>query len=482
MAITKIKPVKVWLKSALDYILDPLKTDEKILVTAFNTTPETAYIDFRHTLAKAIEKGNNRAHHLIQAFKPGETTPEQAHEIGKRFADEVTKGKHEYILTTHIDKGHVHNHIIFCAADFVKYRKYKSNKFTLRDIRKLSDDLCTEFGLSTIPASKNKGKHYSEYAADKYGGGSWKSKIKAAIDRLIPVSKDFEDLLKHLQSEGFEIKRGKYVSVRAPGQERFTRTKTLGFDYTEENLKRRIAGVYVPAEKKYYTYRDFIFDEPDEGFDIFNTGKPITRPLYIRPTPAAKLIVDIQNCVKSQQSAGYERWRKINNLKELAKTLNFLTDNNLLQYPDLEAKTEAVNDDFDKTSESLKAAEKRLADMGRLIKQMENYQRTKAVYDGYKASKKKDAYRKEHEADIIIHEAAARALHRHTDAEGRLPNLASLKSKHENLTNKKNALRAEYNRLRHQVREYAVIKKNVTSIVGEIPAHPKRSKAKRVEL
>jgi hypothetical protein len=148
----------------------------------------------------------------------------------------------------------------------------------------------------------------------------------------------------------------------------------------------------------------------------------------------------------------------------------------------LEAKAEAVTGDFEKTAGSLKTAEKRLADMGRLIKQMENYQRTKAVYDGYRGAKNKSSYRKEHEADIIIHEAAARALNKHADAEGKLPNLASLKSKHASLTNKKNALRAEYNKLKRQVREYDVIKKNVTSVIGDIPERQKRSKAKRVEL
>ena len=142
MAVTWIKPVKGGLKRALDYIQNPDKTDEKILVSSFGCAYETAYEEFEFTLSKAMQKGNNLAHHLIQSFEPGESTPEQAHEIGKRLADEITKGRHEYVLTTHIDKGHVHNHLLFCAASFIDHKKYISNKKSYFEIRNHSDKLC----------------------------------------------------------------------------------------------------------------------------------------------------------------------------------------------------------------------------------------------------------------------------------------------------------------------------------------------------
>jgi len=251
MAVTKIKPVKGGLKKALDYIQNPDKTDDKMLVSSFGCGYETAFEEFTNTLSNARDKGNNLAHHLIQSFEPGESTPEQAHEIGKRLADEITKGRHEYVLTTHIDKGHVHNHLIFCAASFIDHKKYVSNKKTYYEIRNFSDKLCKEYGLAVLSPTHDKdrgagkGKHYAEHAADLHGGGSWKSKLKTAIDDIIPQSKDFEDFLKRLEATGHEIKRGKYISVRAPGQERFTRTKTLGVDYTEESIIKRIAGDYV---------------------------------------------------------------------------------------------------------------------------------------------------------------------------------------------------------------------------------------------
>ena len=242
MAVTKIKPVKTGLKQRIEYIQNPAKTDGKMLVSSFGCSYEKADIEFTHTLSRALEKGNNLAHHLIQSFEPGESTPEQAHEIGRRLADEITKGRHEYVLTTHIDKGHIHNHILFCAASFIDNKKYISNKKSYYEIRNFSDKLCKEYSLSVVTPGQDKGKHYAEYVADRDGGGSWKSKLKAAIDNIIPQWTDFEDFLKRLEAADYEVKRGKYISVRAPGQERFTRTKTLGVDYTEDAITKRIAG------------------------------------------------------------------------------------------------------------------------------------------------------------------------------------------------------------------------------------------------
>ena len=178
MAVTKIKPIKSTLSKALDYIQNPDKTDEKVLVSSFGCSYETADIEFGFTLSQALEKGNNLAHHLIQAFEPGEVDYEKAHEIGRQLADAVTKGQHEYVLTTHIDKGHIHNHIIFCAVNFVDHHKYNSNKRSYYGIRNMSDKLCRENGLSVVVPNKgSKGKHYAEYQAEKTGT-SYKGKLK----------------------------------------------------------------------------------------------------------------------------------------------------------------------------------------------------------------------------------------------------------------------------------------------------------------
>jgi hypothetical protein len=453
MAVTKIKPVKGALKRAVDYIQNPAKTDGKMLVSSFGCSYETADIEFQFTLSKALEKGNNLAHHLIQSFEPGEATPEQAHEIGKRLADEITKGRHEYVLTTHIDKGHLHNHLLFCAASFVDYKKYISNRKSYYEIRNASDRLCKEYGLSVVKPGKDKGKSYAEYTADKDGGGSWKLKLKNAIDNIIPQSKDFEDFLKRLESADYEIKRGKYISVRAPGQERFTRTKTLGEDYTEDIIIKRIAGEYTRT----------IQDKKAVDMPVV---KKSAKQIYTRPAPAVNLIIDIENCVKAQQNAGFARWQKIQNLKEAAKTLNFLTENNLLQYAALETKITEIGVTFDETADTLKAAEKRLADMAGLMKHISNYQQTKPVYDGMKTAKDKTAYRRKNESKIILHETAAKVLRKHAGDGEKLPNAAALQTEYTRLTEKKNTLRAEYGKLKQQAREYGIIKKNVDSILN----------------
>ena len=242
MAVTKIKPIKSTLSKALAYIQNPAKTEEKMLVSSFGCSYETADIEFAYTLSQALEKGNNLAHHLMQSFEPGEVSYEKAHEIGRQLADAVTKGQYEYVLTTHIDKGHIHNHVIFCAVNFIDHRKYNSNKRSYYGIRNISDRLCRENGLSVVvPGKGSKGKSYAEYQAEKTGT-SWKGKLKVAVDALIPQASDFADFLRLLQAAGYEIKPGKYISCRAPGQERFTRLKTLGADYTEEAITERIKG------------------------------------------------------------------------------------------------------------------------------------------------------------------------------------------------------------------------------------------------
>ena len=448
MAVTKIKPIKSTLKKALDYIQNPDKTDGKMLVSSFGCSPETADIEFEFTIAQALNRGNNLAHHLIQSFEPGEVDYQKAHEIGKQLADAVTKGQYEYVLTTHIDKGHVHNHIIFCAVNFVDYHKYNSNKRSYYGIRNMSDRLCRENGLSVVvPQKGGKGKSYAEYLAEKTGT-SWKGKLKISVDGLIPQVSSFEELLSRLQAAGYEIKPGKYVSCRAPGQERFTRLKTLGADYTEEAIRERIEGRRTRTAKA---------PKAERG---------------------VSLLIDIENSIKAAQSRGYEQWAKIHNLKQAAKTLNFLTEHQISRYEDLTAKITEIQRESDKAGDALKEVEKRLADMAVLIKNVSTFQKTKPAYDTYRKARNKERYRAAHEGTVILHEAAAKAL----KAAGisKLPNLAALQAEYEKLQEQKEALRADYGKLKKQVREYDVIKQNIDSILRQ-PREPEREKGKERE-
>ena len=443
MAVTKIKPIKSTLSKALDYIENPDKTDGKMLISSFGCSYETADIEFEYTLSKALQKGNNLAFHLIQSFEPGEVDYQKAHEIGKQLADAVTKGQHEYVLTTHIDKGHVHNHIIFCAVNFVDHRKYNSNKRSYYGIRNMSDKLCRENGLSVVvPGKGSKGKSYAEYQAEKTGT-SWKGKLKIAVDALIPQVSSFEELLQRLQAAGYEIKPGKYVSCRAPGQERFTRLKTLGADYTEEAIRERIAGRRAKAAKA-----------PREQRGV-------------------SLLIDIENSIKAAQSKGYEQWAKIHNLKQAAKTMNFLTEHKIEQYADLVSRIEEMAAESGQAADALKDAEKRLADMAVLIKNVSTYQKTKPVYDAYRKARNREKYRAGQEQAIILHEAAARSLKAAGIA--KLPNLAALQSEYEALQAQKEALYADYGKLKKKVREYDIIKQNIDSIL-QADRQPEREK------
>ena len=443
MAVTKIKPVKSTLSKALDYIENPDKTDGKMLISSFGCSYETADIEFGYTLSQALDKGNNLAFHLIQAFAPGEVDYEKAHEIGKQLADAVTKGQHEYVVTTHIDKGHIHNHIIFCAVNFVDHHKYNSNKRSYYGIRNMSDKLCRENGLSVVvPGKGSKGKSYAEYQAEKTGT-SWKGKLKIAVDALIPQVSSFEELLQRLQAAGYEIKPGKYVSCRAPGQERFTRLKTLGADYTEEAIRERIAGRRAKAAKA-----------PGEQRGV-------------------SLLIDIENSIKAAQSKGYEQWAKIHNLKQAAKTMNFLTEHKIEQYADLVSRIEEMAAESGQAADALKNAEKRLADMAVLIKNVSTYQKTKPVYDAYRKARNREKYRAGQEQAIILHEAAARSLK--ASGIAKLPNLAALQSEYEALQAQKEALYADYGKLKKKVREYDIIKQNIDSIL-QADRQPEREK------
>ena len=209
MAYLKIFPIKVTDKKALDYITNPDKTDEKLLVSSFGCSPETADLEFSMTREMAkkngMDKGDNLAFHLIQSFKPGEVDAETAHRLGQQFADEVLKGKYEYVISTHVDKNHIHNHIIFNAASFVDHHKYVSNKRSYHKICRISNRICHENGLATSMPTGEKGKSYKENM-EYHRGTSWKAKLRVAVDKSIWSSINYEEFLQKMQLAGYEVR------------------------------------------------------------------------------------------------------------------------------------------------------------------------------------------------------------------------------------------------------------------------------------
>lgn len=431
------------MSKAIAYILNPEKTDEKLLVSSYGCASETAAREFEWTRKIAEQKGMNPvriiARHVIQSFEIGEVTPELAHEIGKQFADEILGGKYEYVLTTHIDKDHVHNHLIFNAVDFVNYHAYKSYKRIYYDMREVSDRLCKENGLSVIPPSQNKGMGYKEYTEAKRGT-SWKQKLKQTIDRLVITAKDYDDFLRLMQEAGYEIKTGKYISFRAKGQERFTRSKTIGENYTEERIKERIAG-RTPRRSQRQT-----------------TPKGIS------------LIGDIQERIRLIDSKGYEYKAKLTILKEAARTLNYLTENNLLQYADLEKKVEDVHSSYDRTGKELKGVEARLREVQPLIKNISNYQRLKPVYDAFQKAKDKPGFKAKHEAELVIFEAARSTLLA-MQGDEKLPSLKTLQAEQAQLFEEQERLYAERNRFKKEAKQIETIKSNVDTFLSPSADH-----------
>lgn len=435
MAITKTHPIKSTLKDAIEYICDLNKTDGHLLVSSYGCSAETADIEFAWTREQAIDKGTNLGRHLIQAFEPGEVTPEEAHKIGKELAKEILKGQYEYVLTTHIDKGHIHNHLIFNAVNFTNHRCYHSNKRSYHEIRRISDKICKEHGLSVIVPSKSKGKTYIEHATE-ITGTSYKAKLKQTIDRMIPLSSNLEDLLRHLKESGHEIKRGKYISCRASDQERFTRIKTLGTDYSEQSIIKRLSG-QIRTNRK-----------------IRTENKKIG------------LLIDIQNSIKAQESVGYSHWAKINNLKQAAKTMNFLKEHNIDSIEELNSKIEELNFKSESILSEIKQLESKLSELSLLMKYSATYRKLKPVYEAYKKSPDKEKYLRGHESDIILFDVAYKQIQKFRGKTSL--STKELEDKYDALIRQKDSLYEVFKETKNEINKHVVIKQNVMDLQKEI--------------
>ena len=424
MAITKTHPIKSTLKAAIDYICNPAKTDGSLLISAYGCSAETADIEFAWTRRHAIDKGENLGRHLIQAFAPGEVTPEEAHQIGLELAKEILGGKYEFVLTTHIDRGHIHNHVIWNAVSFTDHKHYHSNKRSYYEIRRTSDRLCKEHGLSVIVPRQEKGKSYAEHQAVR-NGTSYKARLKSAIDRLLPACADLEDLLRRLQEEGYDIRRGKYISCRASNQEQFTRLKTLGVDYTEAALAARIAGRPRPSKQP-----------------------------RVQDGCIQRIAV-----IQGNQSPGLQHWAKLQKLKEGAKTLNYLAEHGIDSYEALDRRLAELNAAADDSLATIKAVEGRISELNLIAKYAATYRKCRPIYSRYRKSEDKEKFLRGHESEIILFEAAARELKRLGAVP--LPAAEKLDTELNELIVRKGTLYAQYTAAKRQAKEYDTIKRNL---------------------
>ena len=406
MAVTKIIPIRNTIQNSVNYICNPDKTDGSLLIYSENCFPKTAGLEFQHYLNQTRAGGNTIGRHLIQSFAPGEVSAEQAHEIGKQLANEILKGEYGFVLATHIDREHVHNHFVWGAANIVTKKKYHSNKNSYREIRKISDRLCNENELSVIiPKNKNESVKNSENYFSEKNTTSWKQKLQIAIDNFIPESRDFEDLLSKMESHGYEIKRGKHISFKANGQERFTRLKSLGDDYTEENINRKIAERKVSEQKN---------SEQKNSEQKNSEQKTIPEPQKqsINEIPNIKPLIDIAGNPKYAESRGLEQWAKIQNLKNMVQAYNLM-----MEYGGLKAFNKiysACSNDVETIENGINANDERIKYFCFLRDNITSYNRTKSIYKQYEETKFfKERFREKHASEIFEHENAIISLKRY---------------------------------------------------------------------
>ena len=432
MAYTKIHAIKATVDKSIDYICNPEKTDDKIFISAYACAPETAAIDFKYTLNHCRENAPNKAYHLIQAFAPGEVSFEEAHEIGKELADRVLEGKYAYVLATHIDKNHTHNHIIFCAADHIKFDKYHDCKQTYYRIRKLSDELCKEHNLSVIVPSANRGRKYNEWQAEK-NGTSWKTQIRKDINQAIQSASDYEEFLILLKAKGYEIKgeifeenTSKYISFRPLDKERFVRgsAKSLGKEYTKERIRERI-----------------------------NSGLEHKSTIRLK-NQSSKQLIDINN-EKFINSPGLKRWATIENLKTASALYN-----EAHSITELEQKLSVALETSDSAKKNLLKLEKRMKVLSELIKYGEQYKSNHSYYSAYKKAKHPDTYFRKHESQLLLFGGTKRMLEQ-MNVDLKSVNVNKWKSEYQELETKKKELSVTYKMCEKESKE---LRKQLTQL------------------
>ena len=439
MAITKIHPIKSTLNLAIDYIVNGDKTDEQLLVSTHKCHESTAHTQFLRTRNDAGTKGTVLARHLIQSFLPGETTPEIAHQIGMELCKKILKNEYEFVLSTHIDKGHIHNHIIFNNVNMVTGRCYQSNKKSYHKIRYQSDKLCKENNLSVIDEFyesykkkyKTNGKSWYENEQAKRGT-SWKSRLQFDIDRMIKQSKDWDDFLKKMADLGYQIKYGKHIAFKPKDKLRFIRSKTIGEDYTEERLKERIAeisSIKTPTVKK-------------------RIGN----------------VIDMNTNVKVKESKGYEYWATKHNLNTMAESVIFLREQGIKSVKQLDEYIQKAADERQNLQNKIKVIDEEMLLLSATMEQVNTVKKYRAHYKEYKANPSDKSFFEEYKAQITLYENALSELKK---SYSKLPDSKDILSKLDKLQEKKNTLMQEYSSTKSTMDELYQIRKNYGIYMGK---------------
>jgi len=453
MATTRIIPLHIGkgrtvstaISDIIDYVKNPEKTDNGKLITGYQCDSRIADTEFLLAKRQYIQmtgrvRGEDDviAYQIRQSFVPGEITPEEANRLGRELAQRFTKGNHAYIVCTHIDKAHIHNHIIWNAVNLECDRKFRNFWGSTRAVRRLNDTICIENGYSIVENPKAHGKSYNKWLGDK-AKPPHREVLRMTIDDvLLQKPADWNTFLNLLQEAGYEIKDGKNPSFLREGQKRFIRLDTLGDNYKKDVLLEVLSGEksHSPQKKRM----------PSQEIKEIN------------------LLVDIQKKLQAGKGSGYVRWAKTFNLKQMAQTMNYLTEHNLLEYAALAEKTEAAINHYNELSGQIKAAEKRLAEIAVLRTHIINYSKTRDTYVAYRKAGYSKRFLAEHEADILLHKAAKKAF----DELGmkKLPTVKSLQAEYAQLLEEKKKAYGEYRQARNEMKELLTVKANVDQVLG----------------
>ena len=450
MHVIKGQTVAHTVHERLSYAINPEKTNSGQLVKAYGCEPETAAgemllckKEYETYIGRSEEKKSDIVLYQIrQSFKPGEITPEKAQEIGYELAMSFTKGKYQFVVATHTDHAHIHNHIIFNSTSIDHAQKFRNFLGSSEAIRKISDKLCLENGLSIIEAPKQGPSHYGKWLGDKKPI-SWQEKLRQTIDAVMAQKPaDFDTFLKLMMESGYEVKQGLHLAFKASGQQKFTRLRSLGEGYSEDELRSAILGKTVHTPKVKRPYRK----NPDK----------------------INLLVDIQARLQAGKGPGYERWAKVFNLKQMAQTINFLTENNITDYETLVEKTKAATDRYHELSQQIKDLEKRMAEITELKKHIINYAKTKEVYSAYRQAGFSAKYYEANTENILLHQSAKQGFD--SISSRKIPSMRDLQQEFNSCLDSKKVILKDYVKQKNLMKESLTVQSNVDHLFSQSPA------------
>ena len=437
----KGKSVAACLKSRTDYAQNPDKTQQGELVSSYECSPLTVDEEFmlskrQYELATGRrQKSDVIAYQIRQSFRPGEITAEEANKVGYELAMRFTKGKYAFIVATHTDREHIHNHIIYNSTALDGTRKFRDFFFSGLAVQRLSDLICLEHQLSVIEIKPYRERQKRTLYPPKESN---RDRLCSVIDSVLDEKpKDYEEFLQKLERQGYEVKRGKYTSVKGARQKRFIRFRTLGAGYSEEELKAALAG---EAEH---------------------------RPRQKCPAPEQKfqMLVDIQAKLAEGKGAGFARWAKQHNLKEMSRTLVFLQENKIGSIEEIQERVDAATARYHELGDSIKTSEKRLAEIAVLKAHITNYAKTRPVYDAYRKTGYSKHFLETHRTEITLHKAAKAAFDESNLKT--LPKVKELDAEYSKLLTEKKARYPDYRKAKEEMQELLRAQRNIKLFFDE---------------